>query len=464
MTLIKRNSLTGFILAAAMVMSLNACGNKDSYEIAEYGTETADTSKEAGEPENEAGVEGTLDDRLGGSEFTFQKDITVRGVNVSFDINYKIYNEIDRIPIYSVRSVTEDDIQEEEIVNNIFGDSAEKLDEEGRELSVENGDSLRIIESGMNAYASFLNRNYSMGYKCAAWVEEEDFFIHTYEGSYRDVPYQMMIIYDREYEGIYYSLYPKNPGDVIGNDTCDHFAVNWGDGNMVLYDENAALGAVTPIGINVNEALAGVENLTQSSSEELEDMVHEIMTEKFECAVYDGMISSAKEAGIEIIFYPGDSLHDPKLSGAVRNGYIVSNTTLAGLLVYRKGMYGRFIGNPEAMVDDEGVFGIGLSKNYEFIDQVSPDSEILDFNSAMASLEKAVQDNIDSIMGTNTRKDLTIDYAELIYYPQPSPDTEGEYALVPAWESDIIDGNGTVGIIYINAMDGSFLAFDEFDF
>ena len=473
----KKSSFVSLALAAAMLMSLNACGTKDDYEVAEYGTETAgaaeddntqieatveevegETAEESDEKEqNQQSSEGTIADRLGGNKLSFQQDISANGINVKIDINYEAGN-VGRIPIYKVRKSGKEDIHEEKIVENIFGDSAIKLDEEGREFSTENGDSREILEYGVSLYSMYTMSDVR---EHPVWVDAENYFIHTYEGNYRDAAYQLMISYSEEFEHVCYALYPKNPGDVIGNEECDHMVIYHGDGNLVLYDDTAY--AMSPVGVNVQEVMGDRPNLTKATDETLEDAVYEMLTGKFDYNMRGVTLHSTREYGEEIILYPGDSIKDPTFSGAVRNGYVVNGGgNLAGLNIYNKILRYVYIASDaatfdlsNAYVDDDGVFGLGFMRCYEFEDEISSDCEILDFNNVMSSLVKAIEDNITTIKEATQLSNLQVTRVNLMYYPQPSPDNGDEYSLIPAWVVRIDSSSSDIGNIVINAMDGS---------
>lgn len=131
--------LTSLILSGLFVMT--GCGKKVE-QIEDYGGQTAvessttgtdNTVSEEGTSETEGSVTsssiGTLSEKLGGDKVSFKDSVEVQGQFINIDINYDV-PDVEAIPTYKVKPITAENLKEDEIVANLFGDTAVPLDRE----------------------------------------------------------------------------------------------------------------------------------------------------------------------------------------------------------------------------------------------------------------------------------------------------------------------------------------------
>jgi len=142
-------------------------------------------------------------------------------------------NDTEELPSYKVSTIEESEINESEIVKNLLGDSARKIE---RELSIAEGDS-EIVVQGINGlyrqYNSVSGDNLKLPEEvmtastAPGWQDEEEYFIHTYEGMSDGVEYELFLGYDKKEKAEYVAYFPKNPGEVLGNPDLDYMTEYW---------------------------------------------------------------------------------------------------------------------------------------------------------------------------------------------------------------------------------------------
>ncbi|MBQ6428125.1 MAG: hypothetical protein IJK03_05045, partial [Oscillospiraceae bacterium] len=85
---------------------------------------------------------------------------------------------------------------------------------------------------------------------------------------------------------------------------------------------------------------------------------------------------------------------------------------------------------------------------------LADDFQLLPFDKLMDAFERGLKENLSTEKINGSK--LTITSTRLVYYPVYTEEKPDEFTLVPAW-SFPLESNGTIGLAYVNAIDGSWL-------
>ena len=169
----------------------------------------------------------------------------------------------------------------------------------------------------------------------------------------------------------------------------------------------------------------------------------------------DMKITIGKESGDpykkELLFYSDDAVKSGTMEGAVLDGYEVQYNMCHA--VTGEEDYSWMIGNSGFLwVTDKGVIGGSVNINYEVVEKLADQVQVLKFENLMECFEEVVKTDFD-VSKVNGQK-LTFSSATLMYYPVWSEEDAHEFTLVPCW---CFEGysNGRVATVLINAVDGS---------
>ena len=496
--------LLSFVLALTLVLS--GCGEEgekeyvvEDYEIA-GGNKTAGGSaeKEEGETSQDIPVnseQGSIKERLG-EKTSFQDAFSIGGISADINVNYnpiEIGGLTDKLPSYKVAEIAENDVDEEGIVNRIFGDTAGKMN---GNLKVDAGDSEYIIRAFTEMLYEFSGEapdvDMFMGgligevTESQAWIEEEDYFIHTYEGLYNEIEYQLMIAYSRVKKYKVVSLFPKHVSDLVDDPNIE--------GVTLLFPGNGLYIESIPDSYEMDfrQVMSDRPNRSQLSEDKLIDKSYSFVENKIGLDLLDDSINpyydmyDAIGMAVEIEGETGDITYDglpaetektellfmPKtidenLTGAIRSGYLFQVEDRIGGMTLDAGLYKpnynydsyepRLKNSGEMWVDDSGVVAFDMTIGFNVVEKVSEDVPILTFENAMKAFEEAAINNFDTsqVSVTDSNKKVYFKNAYLLYYPIPSPDKEGEYIFAPVWAVESVNGSVTQSTTLINAMDGS---------
>jgi hypothetical protein len=316
-----------------------------------------------------------------------------------------------------------------------------------------------------------------------AWTEEDDYFIHTYEGSYNNIVYQMLISYHRIGKCLTVSMFPKNVADLVDNPDIERMVCLYATGGTYIEELPDSYD------MDFKTLLSDRPNLSTASDDFFKEKAYELTKKKIGIDLIDGSVVGEYnlsgyfngtvliEGGTttfevsddenelektELLFLPEHI--DDNLTGAVRSGYmydVVEEFGSSGL--YRS--YIRYEGMTQPKmqnggylwVDDRGVVGFDITFGYNMKEIMSEDVPILTFENAMKAFEEAVRDNIDiSKLGlADSKTKIYFKNAYFMYYPIPSPNKMGEYIFAPVWSIESVNGTITQSTTIINAMDGS---------
>ena len=149
-------------------------------------------------------------------------------------------------------------------------------------------------------------------------------------------------------------------------------------------------------------------------------------------------------------------------ASSVRNGYEVAiQPYIAGIEPYLGRTIDGQVESNSGHVDitEEGVIGFFYYWRYYFEEELSSDCELMKFSNIIECFKEGLKENV--LLGDYGLSDLYFNDIYLTYVVVSSPDDSGEKSYVPAW-SFVGYNNGTPKIIvYINALDGSFVSAEE---
>lgn len=486
----QNNKTAGKILAVSLgaMLLFTGCG-KEPEVVSGYGTEvskgtSANTSDETEGASQEATGQGTknkdvpeprngrnLSEQLGGSSFTFSQDFTIGNYNAKIDLSY-VVTESETLPSWSMRAITEERVYEKEVVSALLGDTAKEV---RRELSDSQSDADDVVGIARDVYYTYSGDENDSGRETfPGWVEEEQYFIHTYEGKYMGMDYEVCVAYRKSNQSKVIGFGPKNWGDISG-DPALKYAMEVEDGTLLVKesDESGGNWRDAP----VSEILKDPENHTTTSIETLEETGAKFLKEtlrienppagfKIRASVPDyknGNLSEGMvfvESITELMFTASeDGISTDQFYDSQLNGYAGGITAVPG----NWGVY----------VDSEGD---GLSRNnlgalyltdkgpvagyfyifWEYGETLSEQVAILPLNSAL----EAFQTNVGSEIDTSgvTGGPLAFNSLVMEYYPIESPDKAGEATFIPVWVYEItMNNNCYLGNVVQNAIDGSII-------
>lgn len=474
--------ITPILLSGLLAMS--GCGKKVD-TIEEYGGQTVEqientgvenTGSEEASSETSGGVtgvdEGSLSEKLGGEKLSFKDSVEVQGQFISIDLEYNV-PDIDRLPTYRVTPMTSESIKEDDIVNNLFKDTAVPIND-GRVLTKAEGDNVELINYIKQIYTLNLLGDGTGGDRCDAWKEDGDFYLHTYEGKYRDKDYQLAISYSSLYQEMYVLLYPKNMPDVGSKPELKEWGFSSLDGNLNLYYHN------TMKMFDIHDVMADRPNECKSTDDQLSDMVRQSLRDDFYINLPEGdagltfhrnifdeyfTVNDDKindDSKCEIVFFDEEMIDDPTFEGAIRHGYV--GLLMQGpedIIFLNKKVYLSSGNTGMVQVDDDGLIGLQFGISYNFEEELSDNAELLNFQTAMEALKKDVSEHLD--LSQVDSKGLAFKEIEMLYYPIDSPENPGECTYVPAWAvvasngQDFGNGYALRCVFVINALDGSFI-------
>ena len=231
-------------LVLSGVLAISGC-SKEIEQIDEYGGEIIETTESEKADDGKSAEEGTdiyssssmssLEDKLGGKQLEFKDVSDAQGQSVNINLFYEV-PDVQSVPTYKIAPITRESLREDEIVKNIFGDTAVPINPDNRKyISEAFGDSIPLIEGAINI--QYHNgKEYNWGNRsCPAWTDDEGYMLHTYEGQYHDMDYQMVISYSDRFNELGIVLFPKKISDYAGSEEVNAFSYTGPDGILYYY-------------------------------------------------------------------------------------------------------------------------------------------------------------------------------------------------------------------------------------
>ncbi len=449
-------------LAICTALLLTGCGDKTTEEITDYGVSTSTQStkpvessttastEEAGTDEKTTGQTGKktdeLPERQNGGTPIWEDTFSIGNVPAEISIDH-VSREMDYLHSYKMHDIVEDQIREEEIVKNMFGDTGTEVK---RTLSEKEGDNYYLVGFVQGLYGSIHPEatTYDGKSEVPSWEDGEDMFYHTYEGTYLGLTYYLNISYSKLSREKQVAFYPKNPGDLVDAPALTDI--------QPLPNHIEGINTEIWSGKNVWEEMKDRPNRTQSSPEQLiasaknfAEGICRIPVSEDDMKVIVGQ-DEGDPVQNEIFFFSEDEAEKGNLDGAVLDGYEVQLDLLhSGTSDMRYWMLGN---SGSLWVNDKGVFAGYIKTSFEMEEQIADHVQILEFDNLMEAVREMLKSEFDPTK-VNGQK-LKINNAVLMYFPVESEEDPHEYTLVPAW-AFTAESNGKIGYIVVNAVDGS---------
>lgn len=470
------------LLALCLSVFMTGCGS-NKVEVADYGNieETSDASTLTEEQLSEetedttvkepvdmsADEDGSLVDKLGGAEHYWESTFTASGISVDVKINVEV-KDTEELPSYKISTIEESEINESEIVKNLLGDSAKKIE---RELSIAEGDSETVIQGINGLYLQYnsvsgddlkLPEEVMTASTAPGWQDEEEYFIHTYEGMSDGVEYELFLGYDKKEKAEYVAYFPKNPGEVLGNPDLDYMTEYWMETGLAsVPDVKELIGEEPERNYDAILSEADSEIRTDLGLKTPEGSIQKDEYENEKEYIIFLSKSKLQQNGHESL-RDLENIYDLKevLENMGPNSYEFNGFEAS---------YGASLANQDFFFDmsqgingihqggivyftDEAILGYNLTIDKEFDDVLSYNVPVLNYDNVISAFEEAVTDNLDVTQCPESS--LCFEYARIAYYPVHSPENPDETTYIPAWEF-ITTNAGTV--VLLNAMDGSLL-------
>ncbi|MBQ8949898.1 MAG: hypothetical protein IJ065_01895 [Eubacterium sp.] len=473
-------------LMLCVIMAFSGCEKKID-QIEDYGGEVIETteSKNSKDDKSENGKTtdegsdiysnssmGSLEEKLGGKQLEYRGTTDAQGQNVNINLVYEV-PEVQAIPTYKITPITRESLREEDIVKNIFGDTAVPITPDNRKyISEALGDSVPLLEGAINIqYHNGKEYNW-VNRSCPAWTDDEGYSLHTYEGQYHGMDYELVISYSDKFRELGVVLFPKKLSDIVGKEDVNQFSYTGPDGILYFYyhDNIQSYDIATVFADRPNECTTPEDQLLESIYDTMQNQLYVGLPESG-VSLHDNIYyehynvdeDSLSEDGMcEAVFFDEAVLEDETLPGAVRHGYVAPVMLNIGMIPFIPSV-DTFVQDADdlkvgaVMVDDNGVAALEFTASYSFGDQLSDNVTLLSFENAMACLEKAIASNIDTSKVNTAKGNLEFNHIELMYYPLTSPNNSEEGTYVPAWVVDSGSGNMMNARIIINAVDGTYI-------
>lgn len=520
---VKNRRLAYSVLSIMLCLALAACG-KNEVIVDDYGTDSKDLVSDSSQTDSSMIVESggkTLQD-LYGKTIDWTDDFTVNNTRFVSDLNYKI-PDIEYMNAYYSKEIEDGADVEEEIVKSIFGDTAKKLDKikytnetdymtmmykyrqivNMREL----GQKLQDREASdsptdiINVYdRSVISASNNEEYK---WIDENNFYIHMYEGKYQGIRFGLIISYDYSnhrksifFEPIsikeYFPEYEAktllittsndsagNPLDIDNKCTMSIEDVKTGAKDFLkdklklgdrlsiieqsniyeasLYDNIASFMRLTPHGsfdrgasilrftdsdyISTIKYMFEGDAVDYSRLAEQQDLYSEYK-EKNDKDIYSFLTSSSVKGESDInSFVDGYAVY-------LNDGHTIMDESM---------FFGIGVGNTGIVkYTSKGLYGVDVTLFDETID-VTENVKLLEFDKITDCLKNNLKDKYTPESLDNPAN-MTIYNIYLCYYPYKENEDSKEFMYVPTWCFYIGKDNGRKSMmVYENAMDGTIM-------
>ncbi|MBR1598523.1 MAG: hypothetical protein IJ661_06435 [Lachnospiraceae bacterium] len=471
-----RTFISAFILV--LCMCLTGCGSGNDI-VKDYGARSETEDEQNGESSEKISAKGkTVREMVGGDMVKCEDRFEVNGISVEFDAK-GLVPDVQSLNAYTATGIGDMRDKEEEIVHNLFGDTAEVVENAG-EIGSYNGFTFggslgldgcydEIVFSCDTTINNSFDEDESLdmiadrvnGHR---WIDKEDYFLHMYKG-----------IYDGNECGLIYAFSYKTMRSYIALkvlDFTDYFPdrnVTWCYSRNTLVNEGDKMigydGIYQNI-INKTNAMSGHEEEALKSarsfvSDEFAVGIAEDMAafsfESDDADAREQLLFLNEEEKQQIDSQEGENiglcdgyriyidscfsgLHLPYVDDADRNMTAVSN--YGTVYVTSRGIAAAYI---EAQVN---------------ITDVTENILLLDSGRILESFKDIIINDLDMEQLKGLRR-LYFNRMTMCYYPVQNPDDENEYTYIPVWEfmtnGSALNSGGKSVVVYVNAIDGSLI-------
>ena len=534
---LKRKSLKRIIsslLSLILCLSVAGCGkSEEAVTVDEYGGKDISSSETAAvvsEDEIKLGDGSTVRD-IYGERVEWEDAFAVNGISFKVDAYYNV-PDLASMKVFENERLTEEEDNEETMVKSLFGDSVKKIDvirytnstdymlqlyklrrySEIMDIFPEDGPVEGETYTWKDPEYSVIDSSFTTEYE---WVDNDNKYIHMYEGTIDGNKYVLISAYDKQLQVKRIYLAPKSIREYFPEHEYNSMMVTTTNNYQgeAIEVENACQDNIEDLTKKAEGFLIsrmGVEGEFTVSSESLQyetshyDLLSDFVNIQswggvnkgesvlnFSSCDYLSLLKSGSEGkGIEysILAEQRDLFAEYKeekenadiqsflnnsSDGLVTNAADVDKT-IDGYAVYMGCEY-QELSDPYKMgylspgntgiieYTSKGLFCVDLTL-YDKNVNITEDVSLLDFDMITESLKEQLPDSEDfntELLGDPNEVKITV--MNLNYYPDyEKKDENGEinydvYTYIPVWEFQIM-GDTDVdcgGDIIVNAMDGS---------
>ena len=484
----KRRKGIAFIPAFILIlcMCLTGCGSGNDI-VKDYGARSETEDKPNDESSEKISANGkTVREMVGGDTLEFEDSLEINGLPIYIDIKSAVI-DVPALNVYQVHRVSDGKKDEDEIVKNLFGDTAVKLDEIPSSMTNNSTGTPNITGAYYDVIWEFSFDDEDEAHDAQddkmGWVDGDERYIHLYQGKYEGNDFILLYGYSDVSKTRTIMFTPVSVGDFISNPEYDSV--------FIYNDEENKLAETILLDNDENRLTYSPDNMVGEASSFLRD--------KLGVNVYNGMISAdskdmwtESDGKNELVFVSSENYsnisdkHTVKMKGGGFDFDIgwrdieneIANTGLFdGYEIY---FPNKFSGVPIVEDDDEyhlhfgysnifitskGVMTVRLSQKMEVTDIVE-NVQILDGDKVIESFKAVLLDAVDK-MELDGMKQLIFDNMILRYYPVQNPSDDNEYTYIPVWEFstkwDIKNRGNKRFHVYINAIDGTLVDVVDMD-
>ena len=214
---IKFKKVISCVLAVTLCLSAGGCGKGktvvDDYGAEAGGTDTAATSSTYTDGISVESGNGQALRDIYGKKVEWKDEFNIKGIPFEMNINYTV-PELDGLNVYTKKAVNDGKADEEKIVEALFGDSAKKLEElkyvnetdympmmyKYREIKQTSEYYMAVDDSEADDEWIGMDRDYtiitSASTESFKWVDDQNMYIHMYEGDYKGERFGLILAYD----------------------------------------------------------------------------------------------------------------------------------------------------------------------------------------------------------------------------------------------------------------------------
>ena len=214
----------------AFCLALSGCGAKGNTVVSDYGDmeisseeSSPGSAKETSTEDPNAFLTAEGEDGNVQLDLILFEDFEENDITYSIFSNYSSKKNLNEMHKYSVARISDSEELEKDIVESLFGDTGKKV----TTISNEKYDEYVSFLNKYKSYKSILekkprNSEYD-NFECVVnydpvltpgdavsydWVDNDNYYIHIYEGQYNDVRFGLMIAYDKVEQARYIYFNP----------------------------------------------------------------------------------------------------------------------------------------------------------------------------------------------------------------------------------------------------------------
>ncbi len=513
-----KNKLISLLLIGTISTSLTGCGNKETEDITDYGTLPEATESVVSLPvENLSEVSRNTTSmslqEIYGDPINFQLDLKSSGTDIKANISKPLPEGVDHLNVYDLKNSRDWWADEESYADGFFDGEAKKvvsfdIESETKYISLMHKyrDIVNIMEN--NPHDVFLIKpDTDMQF---AWVDNENYSIHLYEGSYNGTAYGLILAHNVNDGMSYISFNPLDIDEYFPDGNYSTLMLEEAQTpytepieNKCPLDEDALFSTAKDF-LSERVGLSDVENQLTLDYEPYANIFDNYYYLKGYLVKYHDTITALSFSdsdyvstmhyyntayrGIEILRDQPDQFaeflqtHDIKY---ISDGFgkvtsysdtdLGTNITTDGYAVYLKSQFTVDEPNDDNIfvtkkyentgiikITSKGIYGVDLMLTGQ-IENVTERVDLLDIDNLKESLVSYLDNYPSRIehMSGATITDMLIDYTKMEDANDPN-----HIIMVPIWRFVVSSIYQDGSIIYssdilINAMDGSILEEEE---